>query len=133
MLKKCSKEDLPDLLKMGQKFCEAVKFEFDKKVLSNTLNNLISNGICIRTEKGCIGGLVYPMFMSGELVAQEFFWWSEDNNGKVLLDEFEKIAKDMGAKKIIMVSLAKSDYNRVSSIYDNRGYEFLEPHYIKEL
>lgn len=118
---------------MGEKFCHKVGLGFDKSFLEKTIVNLIESGICLRSEKGVVGGLVFPMFMSGRVVAQEFFWWSEDGKGRDLLEAFELKAKEMGAESIIMVSLAKSDYNRVGDIYKKRGYSLLESNYIKDI
>lgn len=133
MIKSCGYDDIEDLLLMGEKFCKIAEQKYCKMALKKTLINLIDHGICLRSKKGCIGGIVYPMYMSGELVSQEFFWWSEDKTGKELLDEFELKSKEMGAKNVIMVSLAKSGYNRVADIYKKCGYEFLESNFIKGL
>lgn len=129
----CRHDDLPDILEMGKRFCKVADLEFNEETLRSTLINLIDNGICIRSQMGAIGGIVYPMFMSGKMVAQEFFWWSEDEKGLLLLQAFERKAKELGAENVIMVSLAKSGYNRVADIYKKCGYEFLESNFIKGL
>lgn len=133
MIRICTTEDIPDLLEMGKKFCELSERPFNEDSLITTFNNLINDGVLLRSEKGCIGGIIYPLFMSGEMVAQEIFWWSEDKQGRALLEQFESIAKDSGAKYVMMVSLAKSSYNRICDIYKKLDYELLESNYIKRV
>lgn len=133
MIRNCTADDIPELLEMGRKFCKLAGRKYNEDALSTTLKTLIDSGILIRSEKGCIGGLVFRMFMSGELTAQEFFWWSEDKQGRNLLEAFEEKAKEMGVVHIIMVSLANSDYTRVGDIYEKAGYEFLESNFIKRI
>ena len=85
---------------------------------------------------GTLGCGIYRDLNTGDLVASEFFWYVlPDHRGRgiLLLREFEKWAKNIGAKRVIMVHLTKCMPERVGEIYKKMGYEMLETHYVKEI
>jgi hypothetical protein len=126
-------DDLPFALKIGRKFCELAGVSYNKDALTGSLLKLIDDGIVLRSDQGIIGGIVYPMYMSGELVAQEFFWYSEGGDGQDLLKAFESEAKKLGATKVIMMSLANEYQSKINEIYESNGYKHLESHFMKDM
>lgn len=129
-------EDLPFLMDIGQKFFEAnewpVELNFNPEFLEKTLIHLISddNGVILRNDTGCIGGLLFPYYFTGDLTTQELFWWA-DKDGLELLEAFERWSKNYGAKTVSMITLAGLNPERVGKIYQRRGYTPVEHSYIK--
>lgn len=81
---------------------------------------------------GMIGFVVYPHFLSGEVVAGEVFWWVEPEyrgEGVKLLREAEKRVKQAGAHRMQMI--APND--ALASLYRRLGYGFIEAAYQKTL
>ena len=98
--------------------------EFDETSVKAMLDHLAEHHILIISETGMIGGMVFPLWVTGEIVAQEMFWWGDAS----LLSKFESRARQMGATAIHMMSLNK----RVADHYLARGYEELETVFVKE-
>jgi|DEB0MinimDraft_10_1074344.scaffolds.fasta_scaffold01020_2 hypothetical protein len=131
MIRPVTLADMDFCQSIAIKFCEIAGTNYDRSTVENTVEQLINNGIMIRSDRGIIGGLVFPLFMSGETVAQEFFWYSEGKDGKELLEAFEDAAKEKGATKIIMVSLHNEYQSKIDKIYTDLGYIESEKSFIK--
>lgn len=125
-------EDVSDLLVMGARFAESVNLKFDAAIVEQSLLRLIETGVILRTDGGAIGFAIYPSYYSGEIMAQELFWWSEDKQGKQLLDIAELVLSHLNVEKIIMTAFSNEYHERVSKIYEKRGYNHLETNFIKE-
>lgn len=132
-IRNCTKYDIPDLIEMGRKFSKKAKINFNPDTVHKTIIHLMEQGILIRTDHGAIGGLIYPFYTSGEMVAQELFWWSEDKKGRELKDEFEQLAKLKGAEKVLMIALHELNYEKVCEIYREDGYKPIETYFVKDL
>lgn len=98
------------------------------------------NIICIQQQnKGVILGVLYPLFYNPDiLVAQELGWWVEPEYrgtslGIKLLKDFEKKAKELGAKKIIMFYLDAQTPDKIENILDRLDYKHLEYNMVKDL
>lgn len=98
--------------------------EFCETSVQAMLDHLEEHHILIVTDKGMIGGMVFPLWVTGEIVAQEMFWWGDAS----LLSQFETRARQMGATAIHMMSLTQ----RVADHYLARGYDKLETIFVKE-
>lgn len=100
---------------------------------------LSKNGSILKYEKdgeiiGALGYLVYPDFLSGELKATETFWFIKPEFrgcGFKLLDEFEKVSKELGVKRIMMAHLKHLMPDKLKSVYLKRGYREIETQYEK--
>lgn len=129
-------QDMPALLEIGRKFCATAGLEFSAEALSASLANMIANESCALfitdDGRGVIGGIVYPHFFSGTLVAQELFWWCE-GGGLKLLERFEQWAHEAGAQKVLMLCLESVEPERVASLYRRRGYLPLERSFSRSL
>lgn len=87
---------------------------------------------------GIIGGLCTPCTMTGDLNAQETFWWVEPRLrgsaiGVRLLKQWEKWAIGKGAKRIFVGNLWKLNNSTMRHLYARLGYTPTEVHYIKPL
>ena len=97
---------------------------FDEEAAHRMMKYLDEHGILILSDTGMIGGFVTPLWPTGEMVAQELFWWGDAS----LLKQFESRARHMGATAIHMMSLTQ----RVADHYLARGYKQLETVFVKE-
>lgn len=129
-------DDIPRIVTMGRRFFEKSGYagEYSEDAMTTAARELIAdeNGILIVSPEGMIGGMVYPLYMTGQRVAQEFFWWSEDGSGQALLSAFECRARWLGATAVTMVALDTLRPSAVGALYRRRGYRPLEYSYVKE-
>jgi GNAT superfamily N-acetyltransferase len=90
-------------------------------------------------ESGMIAFIVFPMFMNhSHLVAQELFWWVDEDKrgtklGLELLDRAEKEAEKLGAKDMLMLSLNDLNGDKVNKLYESKGYKPREVTYMRAL
>jgi GNAT superfamily N-acetyltransferase len=85
---------------------------------------------------GCIGGVVNPDIYSGELVAEELFWYVREStrgSGVRLYRRFEQWAAARGAGSLQMVHLLDSMPEKVGRFYLRAGFEPIETRYAKRL
>lgn len=133
------KADIPRIVEMGERFFKAMARSdigaYSHETAKQTARMLIDNplGILLVSDTGMIGGMVYPFYMTGELTAQEFFWWSEGTGGRSLLRAFEVAAKIRGARTVNMIVIETLFPERVARIYMKAGYSPAERTYIKEI
>lgn len=85
---------------------------------------------------GAIGGVILPDFPTGDVVAQEFFWFmigDQRGSGVRLLRAFEMRAAMRGAKRIMMMHLTALNSAAMGKLYARLGYTHLENIYAKKL
>jgi len=85
---------------------------------------------------GAIGLLVSPSFEDGVMTCMESFWYVDENHrgqGLKLLIKGQQVAKEMGAKRMMMVYLENSMPEKVRSIYERMDYKLIQTTYFKEL
>jgi GNAT superfamily N-acetyltransferase len=87
---------------------------------------------------GFLGGVLMPDVNNGELVATEMFWYVHPAHRKSLWSiklflTFEKWAKDIGAKRIVMAHLMNEDGHKLGKFYLRKGFKPVETHYSKTL
>jgi len=106
-------------------------------LIENKIGYLIAsiNGYEI---KGVIGGMYYPCMLTKEQEMVEAFWWVKPlyRNGPTgvkLLKYFEKLSKDLGAKRIKMIYMCHLNSKIMASIYDRMDYKQIEIGYMKEV
>jgi hypothetical protein len=130
--------DIPALLEMGRKFADdagvTARVGWDAQSVVEMLEGLIEgeDGIVLVSDKGMIGGLVYPHpFNRDVLVFAELFWRAEDGNGLALLAEAERLAANRGATKSVMIAMDGMD--RTRKLYSRLGYAPCEAQFMKEI
>lgn len=85
---------------------------------------------------GAIGGVIHPDFVTGEVVAQEMFWFmlpGERGSGIRLFKQYELKAALRGAKRILMVHLADLNDDAMGKLYGRMGYAMMEKIYAKNI
>lgn len=86
---------------------------------------------------GALGAVLLPDTHTGDLVANELFWFvtkpARGMIGLSLLDRFEDWAREQGAKRINMVHLNDKMGTLLERLYTSRDYIKFEVHYIREI
>jgi hypothetical protein len=138
MIRPATLGDIPALLEMGRKFADdagvTARVGWDAQSVVEMLEGLIEgeDGIVLVSDRGMIGGLVYPHpFNRDVLVFAELFWRAEDGNGLALLAEAERLAADRGATKSVMIAM--DDMDRTRRLYARLGYAPCEAQFMKEI
>lgn len=118
-----------------------VQFDFDRFVA--IWSQLIPSGmgvIFIAEENGValgtLGGFAHPELYSGQIVAEEMFWFvaSEKRGvGVALYRAFERWAAEQGAASIQMVHLMDSMPEKLGAFYRRLGFGPVEMRYSKRL
>lgn len=136
-----TESDIPQMVDMGIKFHEQSPYkkhlEVNREQMATLGKQLIAkDGLLVSERKGqiigMIGFVVYPHFLSGEIIAGEVFWWVEPGfrgDGIRLMKEAEDRARAAGAKNMQMI--APSD--QVAKVYRHFQYQFVEAIYQREL
>lgn len=136
MIRRCAEADIPFVMELGKRFADDAgvteQIGWDDASVENLLRVMIDGHVLLRGERSIIGGLVFPHPFSGRRVFQEMFWRSESGGeGVRLLDAAEKLAKEMGAERSLMLTVATMP--GAERIYERRGYVPAERTFIKEL
>ena len=87
---------------------------------------------------GAIGGLLARDPNTGQLMAQELFWFVapevRTGMGAIrLYKAFERWARTQGALRLVMTALAGSYAERLGAVYRTLGFRLLETNYVKDL
>jgi len=144
MIKLATKEDMPQLLRMGESFFNESGYSdlttFNKDDTEKVVNHLIDNGWLLTDGKSAIlGFLVFPLFMNtSSKVAQELFWWVDEDARKTgvglrILKKAEKLAKEHGAETMMVLSLNELNGEKVNQLYERLGYKRREQTYMRAL
>jgi len=144
MFRLANYDDMPELLRMGELFFNASGYSdittFNKSDSENLLIQLIdSESILTDGKHAMLGYLVFPIFMNASCkVAQELFWWVDEDHRKggagiELLKQTEQQAKKQGAKTMMMLSIKDLDGEKVNKLYSRLGYVEREQTYMRAL
>ena len=148
MIRAATLADVPRLVAMGEDFHSYMNCPemgpYSPVFASRTAETLINgdDGIFLAAEDedgrvgGMVAGMVFPVYMTGWLISQEFMWWVDDTHkgyGKRLLKAFEEEAKARGARAMVMLALHSRDSDRIAKVYERAGYRPSEHTFIKEL
>lgn len=137
-----TQDDKPELFRMGKEFYlhsgYQDKGEFNETILDSVFDQLISGECLLIADGGMIGWLVFPVFMTGTLVAQELFWWVDEDKrdsglGRELLKAAEEKAKNQGANSMIMICLDELEPDKAEAIYGKMGYQPRERTFMRTL
>jgi hypothetical protein len=132
-------KDIPAILDIGRRF-HAFSPWSDLPYSDDAVTQMIErmtaspDAVVFFNGSGVLGGVASPIYFGGGLVAQELFWFA-DKGGRELLDAFEGWAKEKGAAGVLMISLAIDERTdeRMSAIYERRGYALRERNFYKGL
>jgi len=133
--------DIPRLVEMGLRFRRESEYvdvlaeNADK--MTQLATQLANSGCLVVSERdgqivGMLGYVLYPHFLSGELVSGEVFWWVEPEHrgeGLKLLRAAEDRSKSFGATSMQMIA----PNERVAALYKRLGYKAVETTYQRPL
>lgn len=137
-----SASDKPELFRMGRAFYEASGYadmgEWNPALLDGVFDNLIAAECLLIADGGMIGWINFPVFMTGQQVAQELFWWAdEDRRGTGvavdLLKAAEARAKEQGSHAMMMLCLDDLNGNKVAGLYAKMNYRPRERTFMRVL
>jgi len=144
VIREATRDDITELLRMGDAFAEATdlkaKVGYDRDSVERLFLQLIDSdgGILLILDidgpKGGAGGLVHPsIFNNAHLTGSELFWWVDPEwrgNGLSLFAGLEEAARAKGAQSWMMASVGIED-ERLARIYRRAGYSPSDRNYIK--
>lgn len=144
MIRLATKEDIPEMLRMGESFFDASGYgdltTFDKEDTTDLLIKLIDeNWLLTDGESTLLGFVVFPMFMNNStIVAQELFWWVDESArktgvGSEILKKAEELAKEHGATAMMMLSIEDLNGGSVNKLYESLGYSKREQMHMRVL
>ena len=145
MIKELTVQDLPAYSQLGPLFYKegGLPGEFKEDVFVAKWTTLIENGLgfMLGLEEnghpdGALGAIVYRDINNDDLTVSEAFWFTHPEKrgaGIRLLKAFEDKARSLSAKKIIMCHLLALQPEKLSELYQRRGYTPTEVHYLKTL
>lgn len=143
MIREATEKDISEILRMGKLFFNANRWpdgvEFNRESASEMAHRLIENedGVIFIGGGGMIAGLVFPYYFTGELAGQELFWWVDPSNrgslGLRLISMLEDWARLKGAKHFSMIALDALSPEKISKVYERRGYLAMEHHFMRAL
>jgi GNAT superfamily N-acetyltransferase len=127
---------------MGRRFRRETDYQRhlaeNPETMAATARHLVAQGGVLVSEQpggalvGMIGWVLFPHFLSGEVIAGEVFWWVEPEHrgqGLRLMRAAERQARQNGAQKMQMIAPTDA----VATLYRRFGYEFVEAAYQKAL
>jgi GNAT superfamily N-acetyltransferase len=135
--------DYPRMVEMGAHFIAETMYRdhafYDPAQVETAFGSLLQhhsvvslvaeeNGVLV----GMVAGMIQPHMLYGEITATELFWWAEPSarpTGLKLLKAFEELARERGAKKVLMIAPSA----RVEKLYQRLGYRHHEAVYEKSL
>lgn len=144
-IRQATVNDVERLVPIGQAFFAefALPGRFNPTHFCQMWERVFTSGLAVvviaeRDDEvvGAIGVLLYPDLNTGDLWAQETFWYvaQEQRRSRVGIELFiamECLVRERGAVGMRMIHLTTSDA-RLQKWYAKRGYRPLEVCYIKE-
>lgn len=146
-VRKSSKKDINRLMPLFYEFVDeggvaGLPFEYNKEVGRITVENMFDDHLitCLEIDgavRGGLAGFIVPCpFNKTDKYFHELFFYvykGYRQYSKHLLIETEKICKEIGVTKMIMVQPYDSNADILERFYHINGYKNLEKHYIKEV
>jgi len=148
MIRAATVDDIPTIAVLGEKFHAQAgwsEIPYDVGACAASLEQFMASGcfLCLVAEDGgsivgMAAGVVSPVyFNTGHLSGEELFWWVDESAGQFtgirLLDALEKAARERGCLTWQMKSLARLNGDRMTALYERRGYRASEQSFIKRL
>ena len=129
MIRRATSDDLLFIVQCTHKFSEKYyNKHLDLKRAVPSIRNIITNGVCLVSRRGFIGGVLVDSLFHDELALLELGWYSEDSSGLRLLDRFIAEGWEQGATEIRMTTLNNSP-DVAHKILTKRGFSVAETSY----
>lgn len=148
MIRLLSINELPLLLEGGREFFAEGKIPggFDEYHFVCSVGSFMRDGVCYVAGsfspdgriQGALAWMLHPGIFSPALCATELFWFVRDEfRGRIsvgmgLLAFFENEARRRGAKRLAMIHMMNLQPEKLSKLYERRGYTLIEKHYERE-
>ncbi len=137
-MREATYKDIPEIVRMGKAFADAVEEDHDIESIEQTAHELIDSdiGVILIDKHAMAGALVVPNFFhKSRLIATELFWWVDkeargNGAGQRLLNGLESWAKSKDAERLTMVGMESLD-PRVGILYQRAGYRKFETTYVR--
>lgn len=148
MIRPAAASDIPTIAALGEKFHAQAgwdEIDYCAEDCAASLAAFLEAGcfICLVSEtdgaiNGMAAGVVSPVyFNASHLSGEELFWWVDDGapqlTGIRLLDALERAARERGCATWQMKSLARLGGDRMTALYERRGYRPTEQSFMKRL
>lgn len=147
MIRKAVASDIPDIARLGAIFHEQAgwtEIPYNADDCAKSLHAFVAmpNFICIVAEgagiEGMAAGVTSPAYFNhAHTSGEELFWWVSSTapqmTGIRLLEALEHEARRLGCQTWQMKSLARLGGDRMTKLYERRGYRASEQAFIKEL
>ena len=136
-IRKASPDDLDQLMLWGERFhaqSNWILIPFVEAAFRKTLLSVMGreDSCLLMHDEGMVAGFLGPLWFSDRhIIAQEMFWYAE-NDGGHLLEALEDWARQAGADFLITSGL-KDESGRIQRLYEKKGFELAEYHYRKRL
>jgi RimJ/RimL family protein N-acetyltransferase len=143
VIREATADDIPRLVEMGKRFLTetvyAGRVAINPAAMARTLHLLVASdggGLFVSEQDGVVTGMIGLLLFehpfTGELTAQELFWWVEPEHrgyGLRLLKRGEAWAAASGAQHVHMIAPTPA----VGQLYERLGYGYLEAAYQKAM
>lgn len=141
MIRDATPEDIPELVRMGRRFYEALGYDrliaFNDRDFAASLFGWMQEHVVLITDGGMAVAVTFRSYVNhGALIAAELFFWVDPEKrggGMALLDALEARCRALGAKTMSAVVCEGMKPESLSAAYRRRGYAPKEQTYVKEL
>lgn len=147
MIRAATPADLPEIARLGALFHASAGWDeiaYNEADCAASLAALMESGIflCMVAETdaivGMAAGVISPVYFNrAHMSGEELFWWVSDGapqmTGIRLLEALESAARDAGCQTWQMKALARLGGDRMTRLYERRGYRASERLFIREL
>lgn len=150
MLHLAEHDDIPDITRMCLAFKAASPYAFletSQDQVRQTILRLIEgdkneNVVVLAKEGnktvGMVAGVAQPFLFSNERVAGELVWWVDpehrkSTHGKELHAAFEFWAAKVGAAVVTMALLEDKRADKITKLYERKGYTLAERAFLKKV
>lgn len=148
MIRPAELSDIPEIARLGEKFHAQAgwdEIDYSADDCAASLEAFMGAGcfLCLVAEVdgdilGMAAGVVSPVYFNrGHLSGEELFWWVDRDapqlTGIRLLVALEDAGRELGCATWQMKSLARLGGDRMTQLYERRGYRASEQTFIKRL
>lgn len=137
MIRLAAADDIPAIIEHGRTFngFGVTPGEFNPQHFAGVVSWLIEHpeAAVFVSPTGSGAYMLARLLLSGQVLAQEFWWFDEGHNGRALREAMEASAKEAGAKHILFSCEYELRGPVVSRALQMAGYKPQDMTHIKEL
>ena len=137
MIRWASQGDIPAIIEHGRKFHALGAFDgpYDGDHFGQVAEGLLkeNDALVLRSDQGSAAMMNVPMLLTGEMSAQELWWYDPGGEGLDLLSAMEHEAAGAGAEYLVVSCMAKLKGATVSRLLKMKGFESMDLSHIKKI